>query len=356
MIGTDVQERANGMDEDSDFMYVTNNVVICEAMKDKNYPCIVNKIEKDTRKYEDNNKEMAAIDNALAESKYAIGITSNIAQLALTWYWKEKTQDLKDVVTICSVLAQCSIDNSKRKYMVDLNEEIERIRKLSCMQKFKTVNGKKYVAKPYFWQFVKEVKQIEKKYYKAKNEDGETIIYKYSNSAKDKARQKAEAKNNRNKKKDDILKHCITQKYCPMDFIQEPIKNIKNDDNRDPYTDIGQLIITHQGKAKKEQMDTIEALVKELDDVYKKQNDTGEMEDEEFEEYSIITTDRIIQKISKLDIKEKNMEMLIRNTLNSNPTRKDANNSKYQLKMLNMLYKTHQDEFLNAWIAQKREN
>ena len=93
--------------------------------------------------YDNTMKDLARIDSGLAEAKYAIGLSSNLAQLALSWYWlahknnSNDKQELADIVCILSVLAQVAIDNAKRMYEIDLNKEIKRISKLKCMQKKK---------------------------------------------------------------------------------------------------------------------------------------------------------------------------------------------------------------------------
>lgn len=361
MINSDSQERCNSMDEDSDFIYTTNNLVIKEAMADKNYACIVNKIAESKKTYEDNNLELAKIDNGLAESRYCIGLSSNISQLALSWYWKNSSQELEDIVSICSVLAQCSIDNSKRLYEVDLNLEITRIRKLKCMN-VKTKN--ELVAKPYFWQFVKEIKEKERKYDIVKTNITDNLTEEEIKNIKKQDREltkinniqaKTEAKKIKNDKIDNLKIHCIEEKICPMDWIQDAIDKIKSASNSDnKLVDEFNLIKTVDGKAKQEQMDKIMEQVKKLDDIYKKQNDKdnyNKMDDESFLVYSIITADEIINKIGSYSIKEKNMEMLIKNTLCLNKTRPATveNNSKYRLRLLNCLYKSHKDVFLSVW-------
>ncbi|MCD3297901.1 hypothetical protein, partial [Clostridium botulinum] len=150
LIETNSQDRANGFDEDADFFYVSNNKILLEAgEKAQDYYTIVNCIEKDTKKYNNSMEDMALIDNTLARSKYDIGLSSNLAQLAMSWYWKDTTNtELKDIVCILSVLAQVAIDSSKRRFLVDVSKEIGRINRLECMQ-VKTKD--KLCAKPYFW-------------------------------------------------------------------------------------------------------------------------------------------------------------------------------------------------------------
>ena len=75
-------------------------------------------------------KTYAEIDNNLAASQSAIGESSNLAQLALTYsYSFPDEQKYKDYVCILSVLAQVAIDSAKRSFDIDINKEIDRIKK-----------------------------------------------------------------------------------------------------------------------------------------------------------------------------------------------------------------------------------
>ena len=73
------------------------------------------------------------MDNKFALSRRGIGESSNLAQLALTYYWTTPAPELYDSFVILSVLAQVIIDGCKREYEVDALSEIERIRAMECM-------------------------------------------------------------------------------------------------------------------------------------------------------------------------------------------------------------------------------
>lgn len=70
----------------------------------------------------------AKIDNELAAASRAIGESSNLAQLALTYSFNFPEHKYLDYVCILSVLAQVSIDNAKRRYDIDIVSEIQRIK------------------------------------------------------------------------------------------------------------------------------------------------------------------------------------------------------------------------------------
>lgn len=148
MIGTDFQDRSNGSDQDSDSLYVTNLPAIVNHAKYcySNYPTIVNNIPKDTKSYHNTMDDFALIDNKLAASQLAIGESSNLAQLCLTYTYNSSDIKYENYVCILSVLAQCAIDNAKRQFDIDLDGEIKRIKKDM------DIKSHKY---PSFWLVIK---------------------------------------------------------------------------------------------------------------------------------------------------------------------------------------------------------
>ena len=130
LMGTDFNDRNNGSDQDSDSIYVTNQPDIVRHAKFcyETYPTIVNKIPKDSNIYNYDMKDFAEVDNRLAAAQLAIGESSNLAQLCLTYTYNFPDQEYQDYVCILSVLAQVAIDNAKRKFDIDLNREIQRIK------------------------------------------------------------------------------------------------------------------------------------------------------------------------------------------------------------------------------------
>ncbi len=149
MIGTDFQDRNNGSDQDSDSLYVTNlsAIVLHAKYCYLNYPTIINNIPKDKNVYHNTLSDFALIDNKLANSQLAIGESSNLAQLCLTYTYNFNDKKYEDYVCILSVLAQVAIDNAKRQFDIDLNDEIKRIKK--------DMNIKEYKY-PSFWLLIKK--------------------------------------------------------------------------------------------------------------------------------------------------------------------------------------------------------
>lgn len=158
MNGTDAQDRANGMDMDSDFGLTTNQSDIVEHARlcYMNYPTIVNNIPKEKNIYGNTMDDYAKIDNGLAKSQTDIGESSNLAQIAQTYACNFSDEKYQDYVCILSVLAQVAIDNSKRKFDIDLSKEIKSIKEDM------NIGENKY---PSFWKLIKHgfnVKNINK--------------------------------------------------------------------------------------------------------------------------------------------------------------------------------------------------
>ena len=149
MIHTDFQDKNNGSDMDSDSIYTTNQKDIVAHAKYcvEHYPTIVNNIPKEKNSYSSSLEDFARIDNKLAASQMSIGSSSNLAQIALSYSYTFPNQKYKDYVCILSVLAQCAIDNAKRTFNININEEIDRI------QRDMDINVNGY---PMFWKAIKK--------------------------------------------------------------------------------------------------------------------------------------------------------------------------------------------------------
>lgn len=147
-IHTDLQDRANGCDFDSDSIYCTDQTDIAQYARHCywKYPTIVNNIPKEKNKYTNDLGDYALIDNNLAHSQLAIGESSNLAQLALTYTYNYPDKKYRDYVCILSVLAQVSIDSAKRRYDIDISNEIRRIKNNMGIQEY---------GYPKFWTHIR---------------------------------------------------------------------------------------------------------------------------------------------------------------------------------------------------------
>lgn len=144
---TDFQARNNGSDMDSDSIYTTDepNIVECARRYYMEYPTIDNNIPKEKNSYSSTMRDFALVDNKLAASQGTIGESSNLAQICLSYSYNFPDQKYQDYVCILSVVAQICIDSSKRRYVIDTESEIGRIKN--------DMNMKEY-GYPMFWSVI----------------------------------------------------------------------------------------------------------------------------------------------------------------------------------------------------------
>ncbi|MCD3298271.1 hypothetical protein, partial [Clostridium botulinum] len=149
---------------------------------------------------------------------------------------------------------------------------------------------------------------------------------------------------------DKLKKHCIQEKICPMDYIQEAIDKIEVNKDNSKYIKDTTFIKNIKGKANKRKMDKIEKLVKGLDDMYKAYFDNLSkgisIDDDEWSVEQQVKTEKTFYDLSKVKISEKDIKtihMLVINTL------KGKQNKKYKRRMLNCLYKNYKNLFMEIW-------
>ena len=159
-IGTDTQARLNSQDCDSDFVYVTNQPELAELARTAymEYPTIINAVEeKGVSEYHFCPEDFAKMDNAISAAQISIGVSTDLAQMALSYYYagKMKSRELEDIFIILSVIGQISIDLAKKNFDINVVNEINRIKRLSCME-----SG----LVPRFMANAKKIKNPKKKY------------------------------------------------------------------------------------------------------------------------------------------------------------------------------------------------
>lgn len=85
-------------------------------------------IPKEKNHYNNTPEDFALIDNKLSASQLAIGESSNLAQLSLSYTYNFDDIKYDNYVCILSVIAQAAIDNAKRTFDINIPEEIKRIK------------------------------------------------------------------------------------------------------------------------------------------------------------------------------------------------------------------------------------
>ena len=346
-IETDIQDRANGMDFDSDFMLVTNQKEIVKSAKIcyENYPTVVNALKESGITYNNTKTDYAVMDNKFSGSQMGIGWSSNLAQLAMTYYWTEGAKEepdkrlLKeyyDNFTILAVLAQVQIDSCKRSFEIDGEEEIKRISKLPCMSMTKTIeadDGKIKTIKCDFPEFMKYTRDI------PYTKDGKELPYETVSKNKRKLR---------NRINEDL--------QCPMNWLEEWLDKIQNISNTNTVP-TKEFFIKMQGRPNDRQMSAIMNLVKEYDDCVKSSNISPPKTDDEYVFTIVEKANAILDKLQAINVRNVlTINRLIEVALGLSSEigvshRRKYNPSKYTRKLLNLLYKTDKSRFLANFIS-----
>lgn len=322
-IHTDIQSRCNGEDWDSDFNFVTNHPTMVKCAKKcyEEYPTIVNQLKESGITYTNTLLEYARMDNKFAKSKRGIGESSNLAQLALTYYWTNPTKELYDNFIILSTLAQVIIDGCKREYEVDAITEIERIKKMDCMNVQQ--NGKRCDF-PLFMKYTKEIPTMS---------NGKELPY-------SEIRQKRHKRNERIN--DDLV--------CPMNWLQEWLNKIQGMPQTNT-TPTENFFIKMDGHASCRQMTKIRKLVEEYDG-FIKYNHSRLFDDDFYSEFEKVT-EQFMKNVRRVKISNiSTINRLIETALcmdkdNNNPLYKKHSGAKHARRLLNTLYQMNKDKFLS---------
>ncbi len=305
-IGTDVQNRLNGQDLDTDSIYTTNQHDIVNIAENAymNYPTIINDIGlTGSSEYKKDMKSYAEMDSKISSSQYAIGEASNVAQLALSYYYDggSKSEELEDVFIICSVLAQVAIDSAKRMFDINVNQELARLSRLPCMQ---PKDGKKY---PVFYAKVQEQKMKGKKKKKAIDESE------------------------------------IRGFNCPMeilaDIIEENVIDLRKYKELIPYTCNLNMVFQYQTGRNRDskQYKKVISIVQEYDEEVKKLNKNND--DYAKDVYNLF--DNCMVKLRNLTINKSTMYSLIAYAF--------ANNGDVRDRLLTVLYDKDDKKFLSCF-------
>lgn len=347
-IQTDIQSRLNGMDFDSDFMFVTNSPVMvrCAKIAYRDYHTIVNDLQESGVTYSNTALAYSTMDNNFARSRLGIGWSSNLAQLALTYYWTELQKpdpdedvlrELHDNFIILSVIAQVVIDSCKRLYEVDGMDEINRIQKMPCMNRYHLIekdDGTLKQSKFDFPQFMAYTRKI------AVSKDG-------------KARANEDIQADKGKLKNRIDDSLV----CPMNWLQERLNKIQN---ASTYRCLPtkQFFIKMTGAANNRQMakitETVEEYIRTTQSLRMRYKDNQET----YRVYLYQETEAVIEKLQKIKIRNlKTINRLIEVAIGlssevGNSKRREFHPEKYPRKLLALLYRMDKDKFLSNFIPQ----
>lgn len=327
-------------------MLVTNQkeIVNCAQICYRDYPTIVNALKEESKSYGNSKTDYAIMDNKFSGSQMGIGWSSNLAQLAMTYYWTEKAKDKPneelmkeyyDYFVILSVLAQLVIDSCKKTFEIDGNDEIKRISKLPCMTMTKSIerdDGKTKTIKCDFPAFMKYTREIKV------TKDGKELPYETISS-------------NRHK----LNRRINYDLQCPMNWLEEWLDKIQNI-SRNNVRPTKDFFIKMQGFANNRQMSKIRQLVELYDGYIKYYAIIPKNDDNSISFKMADVSNEILDRLSKIKIGNIiTINRLIETALgletNNNKSLFYKDAKKYTRKMLNMLYKMDKSRFLSNFIC-----
>ena len=322
-IGTDVQQRLNGMDYDSDTLFVTNHAEMIKLaeMAYKEYPTIINDIKPDSLYYDNTPKCFADIDNKIQKSQRFTGGFTNLAQLCLSHYYHSKQTELEDVFIISSVLAQAAIDSAKRTFEIDMGLEMNRLSKFPYLYNEK--------CKKIYPDFFNKVQESKKKKKKNRN------------------------KEDKNKEKKFVVKRL----NCPMDIIPKIIDEKVLDCSKDKglqtnthliknYFSDMELIKEFDKCKDAIKNNNIDMIAENIKNVY---NAINKYDDENNNEKHILFK-RLVEEV-KLLLKEHDdiqIKELVAYALSKS-------GSKIRCHLLTVLFAIDKDAFLNCFLSTQNE-
>jgi hypothetical protein len=298
------------------------------------FPTIVNKLSNTNKTYTNTLEDYAAMDSHFADCKMGIGYSSNLAQLAMTYYWTDPKDEYYDNFVILSVLAQVIIDGCKREYMIDSQLEIQRIASLECMKMFKDVkmiDGSVVSIRNDFPEFMKYTRPIKYTTKHGKLRDFEDVKYD-------------------RKRLNDRINYSLK---CPMNQLCKLLGKTKkmsysqSEDIKDYF-----IKITDQSHADSRQMGKIRKLVdKYFWDVFEVLHSEESSELQYVETELLRLNAEIIEAIQKIKIgNKKTINRLIEACLGIDEKYSSAKIERNKIVILRVLYMMNPEKFLSNFI------
>jgi len=304
-------------------------MVKCAKIAYRDFPTVVNEIAESGVAYNNTMADYARMDSNMQGAQKAIGGSSDSAQLAQSYMWTKVADREYDIeywqlyhnTVILAVLAQVSIDGCKKVFEVDPNEDILRIRSQQCMNREKDY--------PKFMKYTHKI---------AVTKNGKERPY-------------DEIKKDKLKVKQRIDESIV----CPMNWLQECLDKIQGISKRNCVETYEYLALRPEGKmAHSRQMSKVREIIENYDFFVKKYMLTFDEEDEDSILPFIEKTEKVIQMLRNTRMSQLTIYRLIETSLGlERDTRSDRvyrDASKYTRKMLNMLYMSNKEKFLECFV------
>lgn len=342
-INSSIQSRLNGADFDGDMCLVTNQpeMVLCAKWAVQHCPTIVNSVEESGIVYDNTPEAYALMDNTFAKAQLGIGWSSNVCQLAMTYYWTElskgefadmdKVKLLYDNCTILSVIAQIVIDGCKKVYSVNAIDDIKRIQKMECMTWLNSKGAKKDF--PEFMKYTRAVPFMK---------NGKERSYE-------------DIQDDKNK----LNRRINYELVCPMNDLQRVIDNIDTKDRERTIDTIEFLNLREHtdSSTRRYRMSKIRKLANALHDFMKQQSSAVDTDDKYlYVELIAMKMEEVIQQVKSIskndeDLFNRMIEICIGcyTNLGGSLWKQQRAVVADSTIILNLLYKSNKDLFLKQF-------
>lgn len=292
-----IMNRLSGCDFDSDVaaVFLDENLAKLANKCYGKYNVCVNELEADKTPYTMSESQMATLDHTLSKAITEIGSIVNEGQLCNAIYFDYLkdgviNKDVYKLTDILTVLSMCSIDNAKRKYKINIGGELRDIQKTVREIIKERFDGKK----PNFFKYIDKKDEVE-----------------------------------------------FTHYNTPMDYLYDILNDLDDAEGVETWNFNYFLRRVNIDKANRKQREKIKTLVEEMCDELKSIH-SKKLNKKEKNRRLSDTKGYYLKKISKLKIKPDTMYSIL----------KDINDKKYssvKLNLMNCLYQTHKETFLNCF-------
>lgn len=317
-------------------------MVECARRCYERFPTIVNALNESGISYDNTPEAYAEMDNKMSKARLGIGWSSNLAMLAISYFFTEMQKDyeerderltlqLEDDFIILSVVAQLIIDGCKREYEVSGMDIIKLIGQQDCMHRtiMTFENGVLKEKKYDFPLFMKYTRPI------PYTKNGKELPFSEINRSKKKLRDRVDP-----------------SLICPMNWVEERLDKIQNNTTSEAIP-TENFFIKINGKPKYKHISKIIQLAKEYDEWIMETTKPLYDPDGGFKEQLSLKAKYYADEVGK--IRSNNpatINKLIEYSLGLNISGNYKNAAiksarKYGIKIMGLLYKTNRTKFLS---------
>jgi hypothetical protein len=290
-----LQDILSGSDYDSDTLLLFDNPKMLELAKKcfGKYKVCINKVASSKKQYQLTELDMSVIDNQLSMSQKNIGRVVNLGQFCMSRYWDLLNQG-KTAEELSELLKKIDIMTVLSGICIDLAKkfyDIDIDKEVEHVSKAKELN----CEKPLFWRYVSQKKDV------------------------------------------------LTKKMnCPMDYLYETMSDCKYADHQESlnFKDLLVKYNIKNGDRKQEKkiIDYVEQMCSKINHVY------ATVQDEEERTKLVEDINKYYEfYICKLMIRPETMYSILTKLL--------KNKSKIAVRLMNVLYRTQKETFINSFCS-----